>query len=191
LLSNRIAASVETFARDEEAQLRFLMECFSEVELCNWVHQYFNRHKHYISGIKFVLTNVCYSKIIEGTLYLHIERAYYDRAIYDGLREAYQLAKHDHVKVPEFLEMWIAETIAPDHRPPKYNHKKSNIDFFQHVICQCIHKSVRFTQFPAVKTAAFKCDLRSVAEIVSDELDIEYNDVKNMWLKRDRQWFPN
>ena len=191
MLSERIAASVKTFARDEEAQLRFLMEPFSEAELCNWVHQYFNRHKQYITGIKFVLTNVCYSKIIEGTLYMHIERADYDREFYDGLREAYQLAKHDHMKVPEFLEMWIAETIAPAHRPPNYNHKNSYVDFFKHVVCQCIHKSVRFTQFSALKAAAFEYDNRSVAEIISDELDLEYNDVKNMWLKRDRQWFPD
>jgi hypothetical protein len=191
LLSDRIAASVETFARNEEAQLKFLMHRFSEAELCNWVHQYFNRHNHYITGIKFVLTNVCYSKIIEGTLYMHIERVQYDREFYDGMREAYQLAKHDQVKVPEFLEMWMAETIAPAHRPPKYNHKKSYIDFFHHVVCQCIHKSVRFTQFSAVKTAALECTSPTIAEIISDELDIEYNDVKNMWLKRDQQWFPS
>ena len=77
------------------------MEHFSEPEICNWVHQYFNRHKQYITGIKFVLTNVCYSKIIEGTLHMHIERVCYDREFYDGLREAYQLAKYDLVKVPE------------------------------------------------------------------------------------------
>ena len=138
-----------------------------------------------------MLTNVCYSKIIEGTLYMHIERVCYDRAFYDGLREAYQLAKYDSVKVPEFLEMWIAETISPAHRPPKCNHKMSNIDFFHHVVCQCIHKSTRFTQFPAVKAAARECDRQSITEIISEELGLEYNDVKNIWLKRDRQWFPN
>ena len=191
MLSDRIASSVKTFAREEETQLRFLMEHFSESEICNWVHQYFNRHKQYITGIKFVLTNVCYSKIIEDTLYMHIERVCYDREFYDGLREAYQLAKYDRVKVPEFLEMWIAETISPAHRPPKYNHKISNIDFFHHVVCQCIHKSARFTQFPAVKAAAYERDGQSIAEIISEELDLEYNDVKNIWLKRDRQWFPN
>ena len=79
MLSDRIASAVETFARDEETQLRFLMEHFTKSELCNWVHQYFNRHKQYITGIKFKLTNVCYSKIIEGTLYMHVERACYDR----------------------------------------------------------------------------------------------------------------
>ena len=167
------------------------MEHFSEPEICDWVHQYFNRHKQYITGIKFVLTNVCYSKIIEGTLYMHIERVFYDREFYDGLREAYQLAKYDHVKVPEFLEMWIAETISPAHRPPKYNHKMSNIDFFHHLVCQCIHKSTRFTQFPAVKAAACECDRQSITEIISEELGLEYNDLKNIWLKRDRQWFPN
>ena len=114
---------MKTFAREEETQLRLLREHFSESEICTWVHQYFNRHKQYITGIKFVLTNVCYSKIIEGTLYMHIERACYDREFYDGLREAYQLAKYDHVKVPEFLEMWIAETISPAHRPPKKTRK--------------------------------------------------------------------
>jgi len=191
LLSDRIASSVETFARNEETQLRFLMEHFSEPEICNWVHQYFNRHKQYVTGIKFVLTNVCYSKIIEGTLYMHIERVCYDREFYDGLREAYQLAKYDHVKVPEFLEMWIAGTISPAHRPPKNNQKMSNIDFFHHVVCQCIHKSARFTQFPAVKAAACECDRQSITEIISEELGLEYNDVKNIWLKRDRQWFPN
>ena len=191
MLSDRIASSVKTFAREEETQLRLLMEHFSESAICTWVHQYFNRHKQYITGIKFVLTNVCYSKIIEGTLYMHIERACYDREFYDGLREAYQLAKYDHVKVPEFLEMWIAETISPAHRPPKNNHKMSNIDLFQHVVCQCIHKSARFTQFPAVKAAAYERDSQSIAEIISDELDLAYNDVKNIWLKRDRQWFPN
>ena len=184
-------SSVKRFAHDEETQLRSLMEHFSEPEICNWVHQYFNRHKQYITGIKFVLTNVCYSKIIEGTLHMHIERVCYDREFYDGLREAYQLAKYDHVKVPEFLEMWMAETISPAHRPPKYNHKMSNIDLFQHVVCQCIHKSARFTQFPAVKAAACECDSHSIAEIISVELDLAYNDVKNIWLKRDRQWFPN
>ncbi|MCH1471213.1 MAG: hypothetical protein L7T85_01390 [Flavobacteriaceae bacterium] len=167
------------------------MEQFSKPEICNWVHQYFNRHKQYITGIKFVLTNVCYSKIIEGTLYMHIERVCYDREFYDGLREAYQLAKYDHVKVPEFLEMWIAETISPGHRPPKYNHKMSNIDFFHHVVCQCINKSARFTQFPAVKAANCECDSQSIAEIISEELELAYNDVKNIWLKRDPQWFPN
>ncbi len=191
MLSDRIVSSVETFARDEETQLRVLMEQFSKAEICNWVHQYFNRHKQYITGIKFVLTNVCYSKIIEGTLYMHIERVCYDREFYDGLREAYQLAKYDHVKVPEFLEMWIAETISPGHRPPKYNHKMSNIDFFHHVVCQCIHKSARFTQFPAVKAATCECDSQSIAEIISEELELAYNDVKNIWLKRDPQWFPN
>ncbi|NCX82631.1 MAG: hypothetical protein EBX04_01465 [Rhodobacteraceae bacterium] len=167
------------------------MEHFSEPEICNWVHQYFNRHKQYITGIKFVLTNVCYSKIIEGTLHMHIERVCYDREFYDGLREAYQLAKYDHLKVPEFLEMWIAETISPAHRPPKYNHKISNTDLFHHVVCQCIHKSAHFTQFPAVKAAACECDSHSIAEIISVELDLAYNDIKNIWLKRDRQWFPN
>ena len=191
MLSDRIVSSVETFARDEETQLRVLMEQFSKAEICNWVHQYFNRHKQYITGIKFVLTNVCYSKIIEGTLYMYIERVCYDREFYDGLREAYQLAKYDHVKVPEFLEMWIAETISPGHRPPKYNHKMSNIDFFHHVVCQCIHKSARFTQFPAVKAATCECDSQSIAEIISEELELAYNDVKNIWLKRDPQWFPN
>ena len=191
MLSHRIASSVKTFAQDEETQLRSLMEHFSESEICNWVHQYFNRHKQYITGIKFVLTNVCYSKIIEGTLYMHIERVCYDREFYDGLRGAYQLAKYDRVIVPEFLEMWIAETISPAHRPPKCNHKMSNIDFFHHVVCQCIHKSARFTQFPVVKAAACECDSRSIAEIVSVELDLAYNDVKNIWLRRDPQWFPN
>ena len=191
MLSHRIASSVKTFAQDEETQLRSLMEHFSESEICDWVHQYFNRHKQYITGIKFVLTNVCYSKIIEGTLYMHIEHACYDREFYDGLREAYQLAKYDHVKVPEFLEMWIAETISPAHRPPKNNQKMSNIDFFHHVVCQCIHKSACFTQFPAVKAAAYERDSQSIAEIISDELDLAYDDVKNIWLKRDRQWFPN
>ena len=191
MLSDRIASSMKTFAHDEETQLRSVMEHFSEPEICNWVHQYFNRHKQYITGIKFVLTNMCYSKIIEGTLCLHIERVCYDREFCDGLREAYQLAKYDHVKVPEFLEMWIAETISPAHRPPKYKHKMSNIDLFHHVVCQCIHKSARFTQFPAVKAAAYKRDGQSIAAIISDELDLEYNDVKNIWLKRDRQWFPN
>jgi hypothetical protein len=182
---------VKTFAQDEETQLRSLMEHFSESEICNWVHQYFNRHKQYIKGIKFVLTNVCYSKIIEGTLYMHIERVCYDREFYDGLREAYQLAKYDRVIVPEFLEMWIAETISPAHRPPKCNHKMSNIDFFHHVVCQCIHKSARFTQFPAVKAATCECDSQSIAEIISEELELAYNDVKNIWLRRDPQWFPN
>lgn len=191
MLSDRIASAAESFAQDEETQLKFLMEHFTESELCNWVHQYFNRHKQYVTGIKFVLTNVCYSKIIERTLYMHIERVCYDRAFYDGLREAYQLAKYDSVKVPEFLEMWIAETISPAHRPPKCNHKMSNIDFFHHVVCQCIHKSTRFTQFPAVKAAARECDRQSITEIISEELGLEYNDVKNIWLKRDRQWFPN
>ena len=191
MLSHRIASSVKTFAQDEETQLRSLMEHFSEPEICNWVHQYFNRHKQYITGIKFVLTNVCYSKIIEGTLHMHIERVCYDREFYDGLREAYQLAKYDHLKVPEFLEMWIAETISPAHRPPKYNHKISNTDLFHHVVCQCIHKSARFTQFPAVKATACECDSHSIAEIISVELDLAYNDIKNIWLKRDRQWFPN
>ena len=191
MLSDRIASAAESFAQDEETQLKFLMEHFTESELCNWVHQYFNRHKQYVTGIKFVLTNVCYSKIIEGTLYMHIERVCYDRAFYDGLREAYQLAKYNSVKVPEFLEMWIAETISPAHRPPKCNHKMSNIDFFHHVVCQCIHKSTRFTQFPAVKAAARECDRQSITEIISEELGLEYNDVKNIWLKRDRQWFPN
>ena len=191
MLSDRIVSSVETFARDEETQLRVLMEQFSKAEICNWVHQYFNRHKQYITGIKFVLTNVCYSKIIEGTLYMHIERVCYDREFYDGLREAYQLAKYDRVIVPEFLEMWIAETISPAHRPPKCNHKMSNIDFFHHVVCQCIHKSARFTQFPAVKAATCECDSQSIAEIISEELELAYNDVKNIWLRRDPQWFPN
>ena len=191
MLSDRIASAAESFAQDEETQLKFLIEHFTESELRNWVHQYFNRHKQYVTGIKFVLTNVCYSKIIEGTLYMHIERVCYDRAFYDGLREAYQLAKYDSVKVPEFLEMWIAETISPAHRPPKCNHKMSNIDFFHHVVCQCIHKSTRFTQFPAVKAAARECDRQSITEIISEELGLEYNDVKNIWLKRDRQWFPN
>ena len=191
MLSDRIASAAESFAQDEETQLKFLMEHFTESELRNWVHQYFNRHKQYVTGIKFVLTNVCYSKIIEGTLYMHIERVCYDREFYDGLREAYQLAKYDRVKVPEFLEMWIAETISPAHRPPKCNHKMSNIDFFHHVVCQCIHKSTRFTQFPAVKAAARECDRQSITEIISEELGLEYNDVKNIWLKRDRQWFPN
>ena len=122
---------------------------------------------------------------------MHIERVCYDREFYDGLREAYQLAKYDHVKVPEFLEMWIAETITPAHLPPKYNYKVSNIDFFHHVVCQCIHKSACFTQFPAVKAAAYERDSQSIAEIISDELDPAYNDVKNIWLKRDRQWFPD
>ena len=191
MLSDRIASAAESFAQDEETQLKFLMEHFTESELRNWVHQYFNRHKQYVTGIKFVLTNVCYSKIIEGTLYMHIERVCYDREFYDGLREAYQLAKYDRVKVPEFLEMWIAETISPAHRPPKTNYKMSNIDFFHHVVCQCIHKSARFSQFPAVKAAACKCDSQSIAEIISEELGLAYNDVKNIWLKRDRQWFPN
>ena len=189
MLSDRIAAAVETFAKDEEAQLRFLMDRFSQAELVNWIHQFFNRHTHYTTSIKFPLTNVCYSKIIEGTLYIHMGRAQYDREFYDGLREAYQLANHDYVKVPEFLEMWIAETIAPSHSPPKYHRKKSKVDFFHHLVCQCIHKAVRFTQFSALKAPAFENDNRSVAEIISDELDLEYNDVKNIWLKRDQQWF--
>ena len=67
----------------------------------------------------------------------------------------------------------------------------SNIDFFHHVVCQCIHKSACFTQFPAVKAAAYERDSQSIAEIISDELDLAYDDVKNIWLKRDRQWFPN
>ena len=191
MLSDRIASAVETFAKDEEIQLKLLMEHFTKSQLCNWVHQYFNRHKQYITGIKFKLTNVCYSKIIEGTLYMHIERVCYDREFYDGLREAYQLAKYDRVIVPEFLEMWIAETISPAHRPPKCNHKMSNIDFFHHVVCQCIHKSARFTQFPAVKAATCECDSQSIAEIISEELELAYNDVKNIWLKRDPQWFQN
>ena len=87
------------------------------------------------------------------------------------------------------LMVRIAETISPAHRPPKYNHKISNIDLFHHVVCQCIHKSARFTQFPAVKAAAYERDGQSIAEIISEELDLEYNDVKNIWLKRDQQWF--
>ena len=191
MLSDRIAAAVETFAQDEEAQLRFLMERFSQAELCNWVHQYFYRHKHYTTGTKFSLTNVCYSEIIEGTLYMHMERAHFDREFYDGLREAYQLARHDYAKVPKFLEIWIAETIAPSHCPPKYHCKNSKVDFFHHVVCQCIHKAVRFTQFSALKTATFEYDNHSVAGIISDELDLEYIDIKKIWLKRDRKWFSN
>ena len=41
----------------------------------------------------------------------------------------------------------------------------SNIDFFHHVVCQCIHKSARFTQFPAVKAAACECDRQNDVQL--------------------------
>lgn len=190
-MREKILRQIEAAAVEDAKKQSELMTNFTEPELRGWVHSFFEAHKQYISGIKFNYTNICLSSIVEGDLYTQMGRLEHERDLYDGMREAYSLAKADHLKVPEYLEMWIADTLSPGHLPPKRKSGRPKKDFFHHIVCECISKPAKYSPFFALRNDEPKHadETFSICDVVADELDMQYPTIKQIWVNRDRNWF--
>ena len=173
--------------KKEEVLSEYLMRGFNENELRHWVREYFDRHQVYTHGLKFDYTNLCLSWLVENNLhdYMHLLEI---RELYDGMREAWSIAQQRGIVIPDYLNQWMASTIAPNHKPPKYKTGRPSSDLFHHVICQCISKAARFTNFKASRNDA--TDTVSICDIVAEEIELDFSTVKRIWVTRDKTVFP-
>lgn len=179
--------AIEKYIIKRDRELSELMADFDEEALRRWIKDFMRRHQSYTSGMKFDYTNMCLVWLIEDDMAKNMDLLEL-REFYDGMREAWRIAKEQKIVIPSYLDEWFTRTLAPDHRPPKKKVGRRNNLLFEHVVCYCIHTTAKHSPFNASRNEA--SHPKSICDFVAEEVGLNYTTVKGIWVHRDREAFP-
>lgn len=171
--------------RDRE--LSELMVDFDEDALRQWIREFLLQHQAFISGVKIDFTNMCLRWLIEDDIEQNMDLLE-ARELYDGMREAWRIAKEREIAIPGYLDEWFTQTLSPDHRPPRRKVGRPTRDLLEHVICKCIHTAAMHSPFKASRNDA--SPPTSICDFVAKEVELDFTTVKRIWVYRDREAFP-
>ena len=145
--------AIEKYIIKRDRELSELMADFDEEALRKWIKDFTRRSQSYTSGMKFDYTNMCLMWLIEDDMAKRMDLLE-QREFYNGMREAWRIAKERKIVIPSYLDEWFTKTLAPDHRPPKKKVGRSNTCLFEHVVCYCIHTAAKHSPFNASRNEA-------------------------------------
>jgi len=178
---------IKNLQKKQEKKFLELMADFDEQALRNWIHELWLRHQYYKSGLKYDYTNICLSFLIEDDMARIIHLLEF-KEFYNGMREASRTAQGQKFVIPSYINDWFISTLAPDHCPPRKKYYRPHKGLFEHVICYCIYTASKYSPFEANREE--KNAPNSICDFVAEEIGLDFNTVKRMWLHRDRDLFP-
>ena len=179
--------AIKKYRIKRNRELSELMADFDEEALRKWIKDFMRRHQSYTSGMKFDYTNMCLMWLIEDDMAKNMDLLEL-REFYDGMREAWRIAKERKIVIPSYLDEWFTRTLAPDHRPPKKKVGRPTQGLFEHVICYCIHTAARHSSFKASRNDI--SPPTSICDFVAEAVELDFTTVKRIWVYRDREVFP-